>query len=214
MMLSRYSKALALVLGFLFTVIGSVWSYIYVDHSNSDLARLREQRADKIKQIESINRAAYDYFIANQQADLIYLVSQATNGTELSSLLLRGNLLDRAAPVRSMIGALAIANQLDYRAKYDEYEGLNDDARKNLDIEKYNKVKSAERTVVQQGQSYAANLQMSMGALDQQIRVIESKSAQQRFLGIVAALFGSLLLLAANLAGLSTAKDNQPIAGK
>ena len=53
-------------------------------------------------------------------------------------------MLDRATPVRNMIGALAIAKQLSYRQTYDAYEKLNDETRTNLTFENFTKLKWAE----------------------------------------------------------------------
>ena len=46
---------------------------------------------------------------------------QAQQGSarrDVADLIYKGNMLDRATPVRNMIGALAVAKQLDYRQTY------------------------------------------------------------------------------------------------
>lgn len=201
--LARRSKFIVLIAGFFFGAVGSLWSYLYVDRVNTELSGLRERRAQKVKDIQSINSAAYDYFIANQQGDLIFVTAlQANSRADVAGLLYKGNLLDRATPVRNLIGALALAKQLDYRAVYDAYEKLNDEARAALDFGRYTTLKNAERDVVARGQRYAASLQGGIAADDRQIAAEESKSQRFRVLGIAAALLGNMLLLTANLAGL------------
>jgi hypothetical protein len=54
---------------------------------------------------------------------LIFILSQQEGARrELASLVYKGNMLDRATPVRNMIGALALAKQLDYRSRKSKNE--------------------------------------------------------------------------------------------
>lgn len=198
--LVRYNKRVTLSAGFLFGVIGTSWSYLYVDDTNRELSALSTLRADAVKQEQTMSSAAYDYFLANQQGDLIFVMSlQASARGDLVKLIYKGNMLDRATPVRNMIGALAIAGQVDYRRTYDAYAALNDKAREAIDFSMYTQVKDHEREIIKQGEAYANTVHQRIAALDQAKTELESQSRTQRLAGILFAMLGNFVLFCANL---------------
>jgi hypothetical protein len=198
--LSRNLKPISLVAGFLFTVVGATWSFLIVDRLGEEMRQLSNTKADLRRQIESLNSIASDYFIANQQGDLIFVLTlQASARQDVAGLIYKGNMLDRATPVRNMIGALAIARQLDYRQTYDVYEKLNDETRANLSFENFTKLKQAEKAIIEQGQ---ARVPLLLNALFQNDQVINANDARQktnRVLGLIASSLGGFILLCANL---------------
>lgn len=90
---------------------------------------------------------------------IFILALQGTGRQDIAGLIYKGNMLDRATPVRNMIGALAIAKQLDYRETYDAYEKLNDETRANLSFDNFTKLKAAEQTIIAKGQERVPLLQ-------------------------------------------------------
>ena len=56
-----------------------------------------------------------------------------------------GNMLDRATPVRNMLGELALEHQLDYEKESAAYTGLNDEAQANLTAANFRAVKARSR---------------------------------------------------------------------
>ena len=52
-----------------------------------------------------------------------------------------------------MIGALAVAGQLDYRSTYNAYERLNDETRANFSFESFTRLKQEERISSSKGRS-------------------------------------------------------------
>jgi hypothetical protein len=75
----RNAKAISLIAGFLFGILGAGWPFLFEDRLNEELRRLSDTKADRIVQIDSLNSIASDYFIANQQGDLIFLLAQQEN---------------------------------------------------------------------------------------------------------------------------------------
>jgi hypothetical protein len=198
--LARYAKSISLIAGFLFGTLGAAWSFVFEDRLNDEMRRLSNMKTELTMQIDALNNLASDYFIANQQGDLIFLLAGQQNvDQELAFLIFEGNLLDRATPVRNMIGVLALAGQVDYRQTYDSYEKLNEETRATFSYENYNNLKQVEQTIILQGQDRVPVLLNNLSEVDQAIN--DTKAAQQgnRALGLVSSIFGNFLLLAANL---------------
>jgi hypothetical protein len=198
--LIRISRLVSLVGGAIFGIVGVLWSLVYVDRL-TDEARVLSDLADYYKQrSQELDAAASQYFIANQQGDLIFvLASQGNARPEVAALIYKGNLLDRATPVRVMLGALAMAHTLDYRQAYDSYDKLNAKAREALSFAAYQAVKAREKDIVEQGQTLAPKL------LDQQFQIRTALNAnfaaqrRARTLGGVLSIVSTVLLLGANL---------------
>jgi cell fate (sporulation/competence/biofilm development) regulator YlbF (YheA/YmcA/DUF963 family) len=198
--ISRYAKSIALVTGFLFGTLGAAWSFVFDDRQNEELRRLSDAKADLVMQMDSLNSIASDYFIANQQGDLIFLLAQQENARQdLAMLIYEGNTLDRATPVRNMIGALALANQLNYQQTYGAYEKLNEETRANLSFENFIELKQVEQSIILQGQERVPLLLDSIFELDQAINANRATQQRNRVIGLISSVFGNLLLLSANL---------------
>lgn len=198
--LSRYAKSIPLIGGFLFGVLGGVWSFVIVDRLGAEREQLANAKAERTKQMQSLDRIAADYFIANQQGDLIFILSlQGSGRQELAGLIYKGNMLDRATPVRNMIGALALAKQLDYRQTYDGYEKLNDEARANLSFDNFMQLKDAEKTIIEQGQARVGVLLNEVFEIEKAINANEAAQKKNRTIGFIASIIGNFLLLWANL---------------
>jgi hypothetical protein len=177
-----------------------LWSFTVTDSISSEIARLADARAALVQQMDTLNSIASDYFIANQQGDLIFLLSQQGNANEeVAGLVYQGNILDRATPVRNMIAALATAGLVDYQQTYDTYEQLNDAARENLTFENYIAVKQAEQEIIATGQERVPVLLNDIFELDKAINAKQAEQSRNRIIGLIAAILGSALLLGANL---------------
>jgi hypothetical protein len=198
--LARYAKAISLIAGFLFGTLGAAWSFIVEDRLNEDMRQLSNARADMVAQVESLNRIASDYFVTNQQGDLIFLLAgQEKARQDLAALIFASNMLDRATPVRNMIGALALAGQLDYRQTYDAYVERNDAARASFSFETYTRLKESEKAIIEQGTNRLPGLLQSLAEIEAAINANRAAQQSNRVIGLVSTIFGSLLLLAANL---------------
>jgi hypothetical protein len=168
------------ICGFLFATFGSVWSFVVIDKLSGEIKRLSNEKANIFKQMQSLNSIASEYFIANQQGDLIFI-------------------LDRATPVRNMIGTLAIAKKLDYRQTYDAYEKLNDETRKNLTFANFNKLKQLEKEIIVTGQERIPVLMAELFEIDKAINNREATQKKNRVIGLISSILGTFLLLCVNL---------------
>lgn len=197
---ARYAITIFLIVGFLFGTLGAAWSYLFDDRLNEELRQLSDTKADLILQMDTLNSLASDYFIANQQGDLIFLLAQQGNAQQdLAALIYQGNVLDRATPVRNMIGALALAGQLDYQQTYDAYERLNEETRENLSFEIFTRLKQAEQAIILQGQERVPALLEDLFEIEQAINANQAAQQRNQVIGLVTSIFGNLLLLAATL---------------
>ncbi len=131
---------------------------------------------------------------------MIFLTANQENARrDLAGLIYKGNLLDRATPVRNMIGALALAKQLDYRQTYDAYEKLNDEARSKFSLDNFLKVKQKEREIIAQGQQRVPILMTALFDLDKAININTQAQSRNRVIGLISSFAGGFLLLVANL---------------
>jgi hypothetical protein len=196
----RHAKAISMIGGFLFATLGVVWSFLVVDSLSEQGKQLADVKAGLTRQMQSLASIASEYFIANQQGDLIFILAQQDSAREqLARLISKGNLLDRATPVRNMIGALALAKQLDYRQTYDQYEKLNDATRSDLSPANFTKLKDEEKKIIVQGQDRIPLLLNELFEIETAINANEAAQKRQRLMGLIASILGSSLLLLANL---------------
>lgn len=72
--LRRRGKLLTLIVGFLFSTVGALWALLVTDRLDGQIQKLGEEKAVIARQITALNRFASEYFIANQQGDLIYML--------------------------------------------------------------------------------------------------------------------------------------------
>ena len=98
-----------------------------------------------------------------------------------------------------MIGALAMARQLDYRQTYDAFDQLNQTARQNLTTETFFAVKQREKEIITQGQDLAGTL---LGQQFETMAINANDAAQHkaRVIGAVFSILSTLLLLFASIA--------------
>jgi hypothetical protein len=195
-LLSHRGRTISLIGGFLFATLGALWSFLVVERLSEQARALANAKADVQREIQSLNTLASEYFIANQQGDLIFILAQQENARrDLASLIHKGNVLDRATPVRNMIGALAVARQLDYRSTYDAYEKLNNETRANLSFENFTRLKQEEKNIIVKGQERVPLLLDQLFEIEPEINANEAAQKKQRILCLVASILGSSLLL-------------------
>ena len=98
-----------------------------------------------------------------------------------------------------MIGALAIAKQLDYRQTYDAYEKLNVETRANLSFAKFTKLKQVEKGIIVTGQERIPVLLTQLFEIDKAINAREAALKKNRVIGLISSILGTFLLLLVNL---------------
>jgi len=167
---------------------------------NRELRQLGDQKAAATREIEQLQATTSEYFLSSQQGDLVYALSlQASARPDIVPLLYKGNLLDRATPVRNVIGALAMSKVLDYKSTYGQYEKLNDAAREELSFDRFMAVKVFERDVMQGATQRVAALYDIVATLQQRIEAAERKLASRQRVALALSVLGATLLLYANL---------------
>lgn len=103
---ARHGKVIALIAGFLFSTLGALWALLVTDNLTGQIQQLADTRSANSTAIDRLNRLQSEYFIANQQGDLIFvLAAQAAADDGLVADLIKGNMLDRATPVRTCSGS-------------------------------------------------------------------------------------------------------------
>lgn len=197
----RNAKLLSMLGGFFFGSLGAAWSFLVVERIAEEGKQFAAARAEKHRQVERLGSVASEYFIANQQGDLIFLVGLQGNARQdVAALVYQGNLLDRATPVRNMIAELALAKLLDYRETYDAYARANEVARADLTFENFSRVKVMEQAIISKGQERVAGLMQDIARIDEVATLNNERQRANRIIGLLSALLGNFLLLLANLA--------------
>ena len=197
---ARNIRPTIIVLGFLSTVAGTLGSFLLLEGPNARLRQLSDARSGAVREIDKLGALNNAYFIANQQGDLIFALNlQDSSRKEIGRLLYQGNVLDRAEPIRNVIGALAIARLVDYRKTYGDYERLSDAARASGEYGPFLAVKKAEREVIQQAQQRVESLQLGLGPLQTEASLVEATLRRRQAVLIAFSLAGACLLLLANL---------------
>ena len=196
----RYGKAVSLIGGFVSTLVGIAWSFLIASALDSHSRGLVEHRADLIRQIDHFRAASSEYFLANQQGDLVFILSQQDNArAEIAAQMHRANLLDRETPVRNMITELALARELDYRQTYDAYEKQNAQLRAEFTLANFQRLKQTEKEIIVRGQDRAGKLVGEVLATEHDLEINDIKQKRGRLLGFSASIIGSFLLLLTNL---------------
>lgn len=199
-LISRHGKLIALIAGFLFSTMGALWALLVIDRLDSEIRTLNDQRAVNGVQIDTLNRTAGEYFIANQQGDLIFVLAQQPGANrELTGPVYQGNMLDRSTPVFTMIGELGLEKQLDYQTVHDTYVAMNDEARANLTLANFMKLKQFEQQIISQGQARVPELLKANTELDRRLNDTKARQNRNHVLGVLTAIMGSAVLLLANV---------------
>ena len=197
---AKYGKAIALIAGFLFSTLGTMWALLVTEKLSNQIQQLSDIKAVNSTAIDRLNRLSSEYFIANQQGDLIFvLAAQAAADQDLVADLIKGNLLDRATPVRNMIGELALEKQLIYADEMDAYTQLNDQAHADLTAANFRAVKAKEQDIIRQGQARVPTLLNENADIDRSLNAKQAQQTRNRLFGVSMALIGSAVLLSANL---------------
>ncbi len=194
------AKSATVILGFCFGSIGAIWSYWFEGSLGGERDKLTRAVDDGRADVQYLASASSDYFIANGQSDLIFMLSKsAVARADIAPLIYGGNLYDRATPIRNMIGALAIAKLLDYRQTYDAYEAMNTLAREGADLASFMRLKTEEQRIVELAADRIAALEQQRIAQQQRLREIDKQASRQSMVGVFCSLIGSMVLMLANM---------------
>jgi hypothetical protein len=85
---ARNIRPVIILLGFVSSLTGTLGSFLFVEGMNGRLAALSDRKNAAAREIERLGKLSADYFMANQQGDLIVFASVG------SFLLLVANLFE------------------------------------------------------------------------------------------------------------------------
>ena len=199
------AKRVALLIGFVLTVLGTLGSHVLVDGVQDRSAALDEQAKDAAAQIDVLKNAQSQFLVFEQQGALIYALSAAGLSTgdpeERATLdrLYQLALLDRSIPVREMIGQLALAKTLDYAQTRTKYAALIDAARKNIALADYVALDEFETSVMNGASGLMTQFQARFQALGQEKSDVDRDVDRRKAVLLALMTLGSAFLLAANL---------------
>ena len=199
------AKRLAILIGFVLTVLGSLGPQFYVGPIDDQGADADQRSKGFAARIDILRNAQSQYLLFEQIGVLIYALNTAGLGApgapqrDTLNNLYQLSLLDRATGVRHMIGELAIANQLIFRETSDKYTSLIGAARKDFSLTTYKAVDDFEAAIMAQANALMARLQQSLLDADQAKGGFDRISAKRKVQLLVMLTLGSTLLLAANL---------------
>jgi hypothetical protein len=199
------AKRLALLFGFLLTIIGSVGTQLVVTPYENASSVLELRAKDLSAKIDTVKNAQAQYILFQQQGALIFAMSAAgisagaTNGPQIISQLFQLNMLDRTEAIQTIIGRLALDRQLDYRTTFDRYKSLVDAARKDMSLATYTAVDDQEKALSHQATEEIERFQGTLTQVQQLKSQADAAADRSKLLLLVAMALGATFLLAANL---------------
>lgn len=199
--LRRRGKLVTLIIGFLFSTVGALWALLVTDRLDGQIQKLGEQKSVVARQVGALNRFASEYFIANQQGDLIYMLKvQPDVNRDLAARIYLGNLSDRRTPVSNMIAELGLEQQLDPDTTYSAYKKIFEELLADPNDEaKYWEVKTFEKKTITLGQERALELVETNNDIDRDLRSKQATQSLNHVLAVLTAIIGSAVLVAANV---------------
>lgn len=195
-------KRLTILVGFILTLLGSVGSYLYVTPAERRADELGGQIKSAEATIEILKNADTSYWMFQQQGSLIFAIYSANTRDEAKDVigdLLKLAMSDRTFAVRTVIGQLAIANQLNYRQTSDRYQGLVQAAAKDFTFENYMAVNAFEKDFMQRAETMTGNLQQLRLSLMTAKGGADVLVERHKLVLLILTTLGSTFLLAANL---------------
>lgn len=198
--LRRRGKLLTLVVGFLFSAVGALWALLVTDRLDGQIQQLGAQKAEIAGQIALLNGYASDWFMLNQQGDLIFMLKLGPDvDRELAADIYKANISDRGVPVREMISELGREQQLDPDKVNAEYRALSQGFQASPgDLEKWVDLKIFEKKTIVQGQGRALALAKESVGIDTDLRSKQRTQSLNHVMAVLTAIIGSAVLVAAN----------------
>jgi hypothetical protein len=199
------AKHAALLIGFGLTALGLLGPQVYVTPVEDQAAEVAVFAKTTAARLENLRGWQSQYLMFEQIGALVTALdvtgSAAPDSTQSHTLrdLEQLALLDRANPLRRMIGELAMAKKLVYRETSDRYQALIDAARKEMTPEALRAVNDFENAIVRQANDLMAELQKIAGDAETGKAQAEAIAAQRKLHLLLLMTLGSTLLLAANL---------------
>jgi hypothetical protein len=208
------AKRLAILIGFILTVLSSLGPQFYVGPVEDQSADADQRSKVVASRIDTLRNAQSQYLLFEQMGVLIYALNATGLGApgtpqrDTLNNLYQLSLLDRSTGVRQMIGELARAKQLTYRETADIYNALIAAARKDFSLTTYQAVDDFENGMMAQANALMAGLQQALLDTDQAKSDLDNIAGKRKTQLLVMLTLGSTLLLAANL--LSQKEDKPP----
>ncbi len=198
-------KRLAILIGFLLTVIGALGPQFYVGPVEDRAADVDQAAKTVSARIDNLRAAQSQYLLFQQMGVLVYALNAtgvAASGTSQETTLNRLyqlSLLDRSSAVRQMLGELALARQLDYRETSDKYGALIAAARKDFALPTFQAVDDFETDAMSKADAWMAKMQQALFDAQRAKSDLDAEATRRKLQLLVVMTLGSTILLAANL---------------
>lgn len=206
-------KRSTILVGFVLTLLGSVGAATYVDPAERAAGGVEAQLRETVATIEILRNAEATYWTFQQQGDLVfalYAMNTKETARDLIGDLVKLALYDRADPIRTVIGQLALANELDYRKTWDAYAAVTDKALADLSFPTFMAVAAFEKGFIEKAEKKVGDLQMARLNLIAGKTVADRRVDQHKLVLLVLTTLGSTFLLAANLIATRAEEDEPP----
>lgn len=198
-------RRLAILIGFLLTVIGALGPQFYVGPVEDRAADVDQAAKTVSARIDNLRAAQSQYLLFQQMGVLVYALSAtgvAAGGSSQETTLNRLyqlSLLDRSSAVRQMLGELALARQLNYRETSDKHGDLIAAARKDFALPAFQAVDDFETDAMGKADAWMAKMQQALFDAERAKSELDATAARRKLQLLVVMTLGSTLLLAANL---------------
>ncbi len=194
-------KRFSIVVGGFLAIAGSAGQFFLIESLSAEAAREGEKAASGLQKIETLKNAQLQYFLAYQQGSMLFAMDPTglTRDKQVLGNLYKLNLINRATPLRTMLGELAIAGVINYRAAYDGYIAVNEKARDDFTWENFAALNEFERQIIDGALTQQHKFQDEVFAAQGVKSEVDAKVERRKLALVLLSLFGSSLMLVANL---------------
>lgn len=196
-------RAIVLIFATALSLLGTVGQFYFVD-SQQEIAEARAEEMRKIVMRTEILRTSQSaYFNAQVQANMLFALNPADRSVNKGIVgdLYQLALHDRAFPFRSILGQLAIAGAIEFKAVNEEYNRIRERAMKDFSYEPFMAVGAFEQQVIDEAMNLNGELQERYGAADAEKAAAEKSAEHRRAILLALAGLATCLFLIANLMG-------------
>ena len=195
------AKRLSILIGAILSVAGSAGQFFFIETLAGNSRKLEEARSNELAKIETLKAAQLQYFFAYQQGSILFAMDPngTTRDKEVLSGLYQLNVINRALPLKSMLGELAFAGAIPFRETVNQYNAVNEAARKDYSWANYVALNEFEKSIVERALDQQNKLQERVFSLRALKDDLDDAVGKRKLFLVLMTLIGSGFLLIANL---------------
>jgi hypothetical protein len=194
-------KTIAIVVGFMLSLIGAAGQFFYVDALGAQV-EAKEAELRRIDQrIATLRETQVQYFNTQVQSATLFALDPAdeTRRRGIVAKLYQLNLLDKAFPFRALLAEMSLAGLFEFKTVNDSYRALNEAARAELTFENYTKLNAFERDILDRALALQHDLQDRHFTVAGEAAALAGERDRRKLTLVLLTCLGTCILLIANI---------------